>query len=103
MDAKKHLLSDLFGLGRVAQHPVGEAEDPVLIRDHQFLEGPGIARPQPIQQTCIARRLLHPLDRSVAQEFRSPMVRRGAGDVRHRRRQSLPGARSHWQMLPTSV
>jgi hypothetical protein len=45
MHAEEHLLSDFLGLRRVAQHPPGDAEDPVLIGDHELLEGPAVARP----------------------------------------------------------
>jgi hypothetical protein len=55
MGAQERLLGDLLGLGAVAQHAKRDAEDPMLIRRHQLLERPRLARPQPRQQRGVIR------------------------------------------------
>ena len=47
---EKRLLRDLLGLGRAAEHAKGHAEDAVLMGGDELLEGPRVARPQPVEQ-----------------------------------------------------
>ena len=45
MDPEENLLGDLLGLAPIAQHPQGHSEDPVLVGDHQLLEGSRVTPP----------------------------------------------------------
>jgi hypothetical protein len=49
VDAEEDLLRRLLGLGPVAQHPVGDGEDAVLVGRHEVLEGARVARLQPLE------------------------------------------------------
>src|SRR5262245_15488567 len=53
MHAQEDFLGELLGLGAIAQHTQRDAEDAVLVGDHQILEGSGIAAPEPVHQGCI--------------------------------------------------
>jgi len=53
MDPEEHLLGDLLGLAPIAQHPQGHSEDPVLVGDHQLLEGSRVTPPQPVHQVRV--------------------------------------------------
>ena len=54
MSAEKGFLGDLLGFGGIAQHAQGHAEDPVLMRGDQLLEGPRVARSEPLEERrCI--------------------------------------------------
>src|SRR5207247_730544 len=62
MDSQKDLLGDLLGLAPIAQHPERHPEDPVLVGDHQLLEGPWVAPLQPgFQVGVIANPPFHPV------------------------------------------
>ncbi len=50
MDAQEDLLSDLLGLGRVAQHPDRHPEHAMLIRSHELFEGDRIPGAQPLHE-----------------------------------------------------
>src|SRR5437667_51020 len=45
MDPEENLLGDLLGLAPIAQHRQGHSEDPVLVGDHQLLEGSRVTPP----------------------------------------------------------
>jgi hypothetical protein len=44
------LLGHLLGLGRVPQHPEGNAEDAMLMEGDELLESLHVAGPQPFQK-----------------------------------------------------
>ena len=48
--AEEGLLGHLLGLGGVAEHPHRHPEHAMLVRDHQLLEGGGVAGAQPVQE-----------------------------------------------------
>jgi hypothetical protein len=50
MSAEKGFLGDLLGLGGITEHAQGHPEDPVLVRGDQLLEGPRVARAEPIEE-----------------------------------------------------
>ena len=50
MGAEEGLLGHLLGLGGVAEHPHRHPEHAMLVRDHQLLEGGGLAGAQPVQE-----------------------------------------------------
>src|SRR5580704_10351303 len=50
MGAEEGLLGHLLGLGGVAEHPHRHPEYPMLVRDHQLLEGGSLAGAQPVQE-----------------------------------------------------
>ena len=50
MGPQEHLLRDLFGFGGIAQHPEGDAEYPVLVGAHEFLERTPVTGPQPTEK-----------------------------------------------------
>jgi hypothetical protein len=47
--SETHLFRDLLGLGPMAEHPEGDAEDPMLIGAHELLEGARGAGPQAVK------------------------------------------------------
>ena len=53
VDAQKYLLGEILGFRPVPQHPERHAEDAVLMGDHQVLERPGVAAPEPLHQARI--------------------------------------------------
>ena len=48
--AEKGLLGHFLGLGGAAEHPHRHPEHAMLVRDHQLLEGVGVAGAQPVQE-----------------------------------------------------
>jgi hypothetical protein len=79
--AEKDLLGEILGFRPVAEHPERHAEDAVLVSDHQVLERPGVAAPEPLHQDAsspvdpsiqldhTARRLVPP--RSISTDYRA--------------------------------
>lgn len=44
MDANKHFLRHVIGIGGVAEHPVNEIHDGMLVTSHEFIKCGAIAR-----------------------------------------------------------
>src|SRR5207249_9040777 len=62
VDPDEYLLGEVLGLRLAAQHPERHAEDAMLVGDHQVLEGPRIALPEPVHQVgVIADPPFHPV------------------------------------------
>jgi len=50
MGPQKRLLRDLLGFGSASEHAESHAEDAVLMRGDELLEGLRVARPQPFEE-----------------------------------------------------
>src|SRR5690606_22353106 len=54
VDRDEHLLGDVLGLLAIADHPVDEAEDPILVGVDELLKGPLVTLFEPPDQPPIA-------------------------------------------------
>lgn len=69
MHAQEHLLGHLLGVAAIPQHPEGDAEHAMLVRQHEPLEGLRLSPPQGLDQGRIVGSSVARLDRAGRRKF----------------------------------